>query len=67
MLRTRHYPWPFVKDVRLLRIRRIGRTSVLLEMDIVDVDGAEQLLVFGRLDLDADPEDVFQELQLLRP
>lgn len=67
MIRARHYPWPFVKDVRLLRTRRLGRQTVLLEVDTVDASGDERLLVFGRLDLDADPEDVLTELRLLRP
>jgi hypothetical protein len=40
---------------------------VLLEVDTVNASGDERLLVFGRLDLDADPEDVLAELRLLRP
>jgi hypothetical protein len=67
MVRARHHPWPFVKDVRLLRTRRFGREAVLLEVDTVDANDAEHLLVFGRLDLDADPEDVLAELRVLRP
>jgi Bacterial PH domain len=65
--RPRHHPWPFVKDVRLLRTRRLGRETVLLEVDTVGAGGDERLLLFGRLDLDADPEDVLEELRLLRP
>jgi hypothetical protein len=67
MTRSRHHPWPFVKDLRLLRTRRLGRETVLLEVDTVSASGDERLLVFGRLDLDADPEDVLAELRLLRP
>jgi hypothetical protein len=67
MVRARHHPWPFVKDVRLLRTRRFGREAVLLEVDTVDANDAEHLLVFGRLDLDADPEDVLAKLRDLRP
>ena len=67
LFRTRHHPWPFVVGVRVLRVRRLGRESSLLEVDTVDADGDEQLLVFGRLDLAADPEDVAPELQALRP
>jgi hypothetical protein len=67
MVRARHHPWPFVKDVRLLRTRRFGREAVLLEVDTVDANDGEHLLVFGRLDLDADPEDVLAELRVLRP
>jgi hypothetical protein len=67
MLGSRHHPWPFVKDMRLLRTRRLGRQTVLLEVDTVSASGDEHLLVFGRLDLDADPEDVLDELRLMRP
>src|SRR5690606_30682095 len=57
LFRTHHHPWPFVTDVRVLRVRRLGRESSLLEVDTVAADGTERLLVFGRLDLAADPED----------
>lgn len=67
LLRTRYHPWPTVADVRVLRVRRWGRTSSLLEVDTVAADGQEHLLVFGRLDLDADPEDVAPRLLDLRP
>jgi hypothetical protein len=63
----RHHPWPFVTDVRVLRVRRLGRESSLLAIDTVAADGTERLLVFGRLDLGADPEDVAPELLALRP
>jgi hypothetical protein len=53
--------------VRVLRVRRLGRESSVLEVDTVNADGEERLLVFGRLDLAADPEDVAPELQALRP
>ncbi len=55
---ARHHPWTRVADVRVLPVRRLGRTSTLLEIDVVEPDGTERLLVFGRLDLDADPDDV---------
>jgi Bacterial PH domain len=67
LLRPRHHPWPFVTDVRVLRVRRLGRESSLLEVDTVAADGTERLLVFGRLDLAADPEDVAPLLRELRP
>jgi Bacterial PH domain len=67
LLRSRHHPWPFVTDVRVLRTRRLGRESSLLEVDTVGADGTERLLVFGRLDLAADPEDVAPQLRALRP
>ena len=53
--------------MRLLRTRRLGRETTLLQVDTVNAGGDERLLLFGRLDLDADPEDVLQELRLLRP
>ncbi len=67
LLRTRHHPWPLVQDVRVLRVRRLGRDTSLLEIDTQNADGDEHLLVFGRLDLDADPEDVAPQLLELRP
>jgi hypothetical protein len=67
LFRSRHHPWPFVTDVRVLRVRRFGRESSLLEVDTVAADGSERLLVFGRLDLAADPEDVAPQLRALRP
>jgi hypothetical protein len=67
LLRARHHPWPFVQDVRVLRVRRLGRESSLLEVDTVTASGDERLLVFGRLELAADPEDVAPQLRELRP
>jgi len=67
LVRTRHHPWPLVQGARVLRVRRLGRESSLLEVDTRTADGQEHLLVFGRLDLDADPEDVAAQLQELRP
>src|SRR6187399_339291 len=58
LLKSRHHPWPLVQGVRVLRVRRLGRESSLLELDTVAADGSERLYVFGRLDLAADPEDV---------
>jgi Bacterial PH domain len=65
--RARHHPWPLVQDVRVLRVRRWGRESTLLEVDTLTAAGAEHLMVFGRLDLAADPEDVAPQLLALRP
>ena len=64
---ARHYPWPLVQDVRLVRVRRLGRDTSMLEIDTTRADGSERLLVFGRLDLAADPEDVVLELGAARP
>ena len=51
--------------MRLVRTRRLGRDTATLE---VDADNAEPpaLVVLGRLDLGADPEDVVDELLALR-
>jgi Bacterial PH domain len=67
MWRSRHHPWPLVQGVRVIRVRRFGRESALLEVDTLTASGAEQLHVFGRLDLAADPEDVAPQLLALRP
>jgi Bacterial PH domain len=67
LLQRRHHPWPLVQGVRVLRVRRLGRESSLLELDTVAADGTERLYVFGRLDLAADPEDVAPRLASVRP
>jgi hypothetical protein len=66
LLRSRHYPWPLVRDVRVLRVRRFGLRSSLLEIDAVGPAGDERLLVLGRLDLGEDPQDVAPQLLALR-
>ncbi len=67
LMRPRHHPWPLVLDVRVHRVRRWGRDSSLLEIETRTADGGERLLVFGRLDLGEDPEDVVDELLARRP
>lgn len=67
LFRTRHHPWPLVQNVRVLEVRRLGRRTSMLEIDTVTADGDERLLVFGRLELAADPEDVVPQLLALRP
>jgi Bacterial PH domain len=67
LLGRRHHPWPLVQGVRVLRVRRLGRESSLLELDTITAEGAERLYVFGRLDLAADPEDVAPQLTSVRP
>lgn len=67
LLRPRHHPWPLVQSVRVLRVRRWGRETSLLEVDTVNAAGDERLLLFGRLELAADPEDVVAQLLALRP
>lgn len=67
LLRSRHYPWPLVHEVRVLRVRRLGREGRLLEVDATTAAGAERLIVLGQLDLAADPEEVADEVRALRP
>ena len=62
-----HHPWPLVQDVRIVRTRRLGRETALLEIDTTRADGTERLLLFGRLELAADPEDVLPALLATRP
>ncbi|MGY1637120.1 PH domain-containing protein [Geodermatophilus sp. SYSU D00742] len=60
-------PWPELR-VRLRETRRLGVRSRLLELDTApgaDDDGV--LLLLGRRDLGADPEDVARALHALRP
>ncbi|MFR9803318.1 PH domain-containing protein [Pseudonocardia sp. RS010] len=63
LTRTRSVDWPAVQRVRVLRTRRFGRETSLLELDLL-VGGEERLVVLGRLDLGADPEDV---AEVVRP
>jgi hypothetical protein len=39
----------------------------MLELDVVEPDGTERLLVFGRLDLGDDPVDVADAVRAARP
>ncbi|QBJ96542.1 PH domain-containing protein [Rhodococcus sp. ABRD24] len=48
--------------IRIVRYPRLGRRVPMLEIDAVDPDGAERLLIFGRWDLGADPNVVFDAL-----
>jgi hypothetical protein len=67
LLGRRLHPWAQVGDVRVLTVRRLGRASRLLEIDATEPDGTEQLLVFGRLDLDDDPDDVAATVRAAHP
>ncbi|GAB3438245.1 PH domain-containing protein [Actinophytocola sediminis] len=60
----RTWTWGEV-NVRLVRTRRLGRETTAIELD---ADHAEvpDLVVLGRLDLGADPEDVVDALLALR-
>lgn len=62
----RHHPWREIGDVRVLAVRRLGRTAPVLEIDVVGPAGGEQLLIFGRLDLDDDPVDVAGAVRAIR-
>lgn len=47
---------------RVVRYRRLGRSMPMLELD-VDHEGDEKLIIFGRWDLGAHPEDVLDTLR----
>lgn len=64
--RPARYQWPEVDRLRVMRTRRWGREAALLEIDVHTPDGSERLLLFGRLDLGADPDDVAAVLDTLR-
>ena len=66
-LTTRTVPWSQIRDVRPQAVRRWGRDSTMLELDVVEPDGTERLLVFGRLDLGDDPVDVAEAVRAARP
>jgi hypothetical protein len=61
---TRTWSWAEV-NVRLVRTRRLGRDTATVEVDAENAD-PPALIVLGRLDLGADPEDVVEELLRLR-
>jgi Bacterial PH domain len=63
----RDVPWSQIRDVRAQAVRRWGRDSTMLELDVVEPDGTERLLVFGRLDLGDDPVDVAEAVRAARP
>jgi hypothetical protein len=67
LLGARPFPWSRVQGVRVVRMRRLGRETSMLELDVVDAAGAERMMVFGRLDLGAEPEDVAGLLAARRP
>lgn len=61
---TRSWSWAEV-NVRLVRTRRLGRDVATLEIDAENAH-APTLIVLGRFDLGAEPEDVVDELLALR-
>jgi hypothetical protein len=66
LLGSHRYPWSRVSGVQVLRTRRWGRETALLELEVIERTDAERLLLFGRLELDDDPEDVAEQLLALR-
>lgn len=63
---TLEVPWARVERVRVLRTRRFGRESSLLELELRERDGAERLVILGRLELGEDPEEVVEVLDTYR-
>lgn len=61
---SRTWSWGEV-NVRLVRTRRLGRDAATIELDAEHAD-EPALVVLGRLDLGADPEDVVDALLELR-
>jgi len=57
----RTFPW-LALEARLRRIQRFGRSVTTLELDHDDT-----LIIFGRRELGADPEEVLRQLSDLRP
>ena len=63
----RHLPWPLLR-IRVRASRRLGVTSRALELDTAAGPDDEGVLVLlGRRDLGADPEDVARALRALDP
>ncbi len=51
-----------VMRVRIVAYPRLGRRVPMLEIDVRDPRGDEQLLIFGRWDLGTDPRTVYDAL-----
>jgi len=56
---TRIVPWSQVRGLDARTSQRFGLLSTTMEIDMVDDD----LVIFGRVDLGADPAEVLRELQ----
>lgn len=65
--RAERYPWSEVNRVQLVHTRRFGRDMATLEIDLRQPNADERLVVFGWLDLGADPREVSETLAALRP
>jgi len=66
LLGVRRWPWSQVHRLRVVRHRRLGREVPMLELDAIDDDGTERLVVLGRLDLGAHPDEVLGAVQAVR-
>lgn len=62
---TRLLSWPEAR-LTLSTVRRLGREVTVLEIEPLDPQSGD-LVVFGWLELGADPHDVREELLALRP
>lgn len=71
---TRAWSWHQVGRIRVVRHRRLGREIPMLELDVTDTElrntgrdePSQRLIVLGRLDLNADPDDVLDAIQRIR-
>lgn len=62
----RTYSRSEIERARIVRYPRLGRRVPMLEIDVRAEDGTERLMIFGRWDLGANPEDVFDALAVHR-
>ncbi|ANZ27451.1 hypothetical protein A4U64_24340 [Rhodococcus sp. WB1] len=58
----RELPRAALMRVRIVAYPRLGRRVPMLEIDVRDPRGDEQLLIFGRWDLGTDPRTVYDAL-----
>jgi hypothetical protein len=63
---THRWPWPDV-GVRVRTTRHLGLTAPALELEVPEDATSSGLVVLTRLDLGADPRDVAEEIEALRP
>ena len=63
VLGSTSWPWARIEAVRVARARRVGLPVAFVEIEARDAEGTEQLMLFGRLELGADPVDVAAALQ----
>jgi Bacterial PH domain len=71
---TRVWPWRQVSSIRVVRHHRLRREIPMLELELLDTDARDadgddpdqRLIILGRLDLNADPEDVLDAIQHIR-